>query len=251
MLHFILSLGCTFVKIFNNKIMKKTIVKIDENLCTGCGSCVKGCHGGALQIIDGKARIINEDYCDGLGACLGECPVGAITLEEREINPSNNQTVTERVESTQEKHCVCPSMQEQAFNVPSEQNSSNFEWHQFPIQLRLVNANAAFLKNSDLVLAADCTAFVYANFHKRFMKNSSLVIACPKLDNAAENYIGKLMEMIDNSSINTLTVILMEVPCCGGLLHIARQAQVNASRKIPIKKIIIGIKGNLISEEWI
>ena len=199
--------------------MMKTIVKIDENICTSCGACVKGCRGGALQIIDGKVRIINEDYCDGLGACIGECPVRAITLEEREIKPIKKQAVT--------------------------------QFNQFPIQLRLVNPNAGFLKNSDLVLAADCTAFVYNNFHYQFMKNNSLVIACPKLDNAADFYAEKLTAIIDNSSIHTLTVILMEVPCCGGLVQIARQAQANANRKIPIKKIVIEIKGNIQTEEWI
>jgi len=197
--------------------MTKTKVRIDENLCIGCGACVKGCHGGALQIIDGKARIINEDYCDGLGACLGECSVGAITLEEREI------------EQREEQPCC---------NVFTPLN-------QFPIQLRLVNPNAAFLKNSDLVLAADCTAFVYSKFHNQFMKNNSIAVACPKLDNAAELYVEKLTAMIDHASINTLTVILMEVPCCSGLLHIARQAQANANRKIPLKKVVIGINGNI------
>ena len=186
--------------------MKRTIVKIDESRCSGCGECVKNCHGGALQIIDGKARIINEDYCDGLGACLGTCPVDAITLEEQGTD-------------------------------------------QFPIQLRLINPNVAFLKNSDLVLAADCTAFVYSNFHNKFMKNNSIAVACPKLDNAAELYVEKLTAMIDNSSINTLTVILMEVPCCEGLLRIARQAQVKAKRKIPVKKVVIGINGSLQTEE--
>ena len=203
--------------------MKRMIVKIDENRCTGCGACVKRCRGGALQIIDGKARIINEDYCDGLGVCIGTCPVGAIELKERETEPQKEQP-------------CC--------NI-------SFEMNQFPIQLRLVNPNASFLKNTDLVLAADCTAFVYDNFHNQFMKNNSIVIACPKLDNAAEHYVEKLTSMIDNSFINTIKVILMEVPCCGGLLHIARQAQVNAKQKIPIKKIVIGIKGELQSEEWI
>ncbi|MCL2290317.1 MAG: 4Fe-4S binding protein [Bacteroidetes bacterium] len=203
--------------------MNRTRIKIDENRCTGCGACVAGCHGGALQIIDGKARITNEDYCDGLGICIGTCPVGAIELEECEVEP--------------QKEMSCCNV--------------SFEVQQFPIQLRLVNPNASFLKNSDLVLAADCTAFVYSNFHLQFMKNNSIVIACPKLDNAAEYYVEKLTSMIDNSFINTLTVILMEVPCCGGLLHIAKQAQVNAIRKIPIKKVVIGTKGNLQSEEWI
>jgi NAD-dependent dihydropyrimidine dehydrogenase PreA subunit len=201
--------------------MNRTRIKIDENRCMGCGTCVAGCHGGALQIIDGKARIINEDYCDRLGVCIGTCPVGAIEMEECEVEP--------------QKEMPCCNV--------------SFENHQFPIQLRLVNSNASFLKNTDLVLAADCTAFVYSNFHSQFMKNNSLVIACPKLDNVAEYYVEKLTAMIDNSFINTLTVILMEVPCCGGLLHIAKQAQANANRKVPIKKVVIGTKGNLLTEE--
>jgi len=214
-LHFTVDHACSMIENFYlcrnffDTIMKRTIVKIDENRCTGCGACVKGCHGGALQIIDGKARIINEDYCDGLGACIGTCPVGAIELEERETEPQKEQPCCH----------------------------ASFEMRQFPIQLRLVNPNASFLKNTDLILAADCTAFVYSNFHHQFMKqNNSIVIACPKLDNAAEYYVEKLTSMIDHSLINSLTVILMEVPCCGGLLRIAQQAQANAKRKIPIKK---------------
>ena len=219
--------------------MKRKTVKIDENLCIGCGACVKGCHGGALQLIDGKARIVDEDYCDGLGACLGGCPAGAITLEKREIVSTGASATTSAAnisEKREAEHACC---------IDSTQ------LHQFPIQLRLVNPGAGFLKNSDLILAADCTAYVYSRFHHRFMKNNSLVIACPKLDHAADLYVEKLTEMIDCSSINTLTVILMEVPCCGGLLQIARQALANARRKIPVKKVVIGINGNLLTEEWI
>jgi len=205
--------------------MKRMIVKIDENRCTGCGACVAGCHGRALEIVDGKARI-NENNCDGLGVCIGTCPVGAIKLEEREIGG---------IEPQQEMPCCTVS----------------YEMHQFPIQLRLVNPNASFIKNTDLILAADCTAFVFSNFHHQFIKNNSIVIACPKLDNSTELYVKKMTAMIDNSFINTLTVILMEVPCCSGLLHTAQQALANANRKIPIKKVLIGTKGNFISEEWV
>ena len=205
--------------------MKRKVIKIDEKCCIGCGVCVKGCHGGALQIVDGKARIINEMYCDGLGACIGDCPVGALELEEREVEIHT-------------KPYSVPDNESPCCNIPSP-------LRQFPIQLRLVNSNAPFLKNTDLVLAADCTAFVYSNFHNQFMKNNSILIACPKLDNAAELYREKLMAMIDYSSINSLTVILMEVPCCGGLWHIAQQAVANAQRKIPIEKVVIGINGEV------
>jgi NAD-dependent dihydropyrimidine dehydrogenase PreA subunit len=198
--------------------MKRTVIKIDENRCIGCGACVKGCHGGALQLIDGKARVINEMNCDGLGVCIGVCPAGALELEEREIEPQK------------EKPCCTISTQA----------------HPFPIQLRLVSVSASFLQNTDLVLAADCTAFVYSDFHKQFRKNNPILIACPKLDNSAELYIEKLTAMIDHLSINSLTVILMEVPCCGGLWHITQQAAGNAQRKIPIKKVVIGVGGEVL-----
>jgi len=228
--------------------MKRTIIKIDEELCDGCGLCVKGCHEGALQIIDGKARIVNETYCDGLGACIGECPMGAITLEEREAKPFNEQAVMAR-----NAH-VCPSANEMSFAPKNGQNETNVplasQLGQWPVQLHLLNPEASFLRNTNMVLAADCTAFAFGDFHNRFMKNNSIAIACPKLDHSKEIYVEKLTAMIDNSSINTLTIIIMEVPCCGGLLQIALQAQNNAKRKIPVKQIIIGIKGELLREEW-
>ena len=198
--------------------MKRTVIKIDESRCTGCGACVKGCHEGVLQVIDGKARVVNETCCDGLGACIGSCPAGALTLEEREAEPYKEQ------------QACC--------NISSPMR-------QFPIQLRLVNPNAPFLRNSDLVLAADCTAFVYSHFHHQFMQNNSIVIACPKLDSTIELYIEKLTAMIDDAAINSLTVIMKEVPCCGGLWHIAQRAQANAGRKIPIRKVIVGVDGEL------
>ena len=204
--------------------MKRTVIKIDENLCTGCGACAKSCHGGALQIVGGKAKIVNEMYCDGLGACIGKCPVGALTLEDREVEPKFELPKTE----AQSEQPCCN-------NIPATR--------QFPIQLRLVNSNASFLNHTDLVLAADCSAFIYSNFHNRFMKNNSIVIACPKLDHSAELYVEKLTEMIDYSSIHSLTVIIMEVPCCNGLWHIVQQAQAHAKRKIPIKKVIIEVNG--------
>ena len=198
--------------------MKRTVIKIDESRCTGCGACVKGCHEGVLKVINGKARVVNETYCDGLGACIGSCPAGALELEEREAEPYKEQP-------------ACCNMSAQM--------------NQFPIQLRLVNSNAPFLRNTDLVLAADCTAFIYSHFHHQFMQNNSIVIACPKLDSSIDLYIEKLTAMIDNAEINTLTVIIMEVPCCNGLWHIAQQAHANATRKIPIKKVVIGVDGEL------
>jgi NAD-dependent dihydropyrimidine dehydrogenase PreA subunit len=239
-------------KFLNLKKMKRTIVKIDESRCNGCGACVTGCHEGALQIIDGKARIVSDMYCDGLGACIGDCPEGAITLEEREAEPFNEQEVMKRMASLQEKPCGCPGAREMSFEA--EQNETNVcvssQLRQWPIQLHLLNPGAPFLKNANMVLAADCTAFAYGDFHNRFMKNNSIAIACPKLDHDKEIYIEKLTAMIDYSTINTLTVIMMEVPCCRGLLQMAQQAQTNAKRKIPVKKVIVGIQGEIQSEEW-
>lgn len=285
--------------------MKRTVIKIDENLCNGCGLCVDGCHEGALQLIDGKARMISDLYCDGLGACIGECPLGAIEFEEREAEPYNEYAVMERIapkgEKTIRAHllhlkqhnemeflnqglqylkehniqidmdgltehskpamqqegsaCGCPGSRERVFNKPesTEQThqASMTQLRQWPVQLRLLNPEASFLKDADLVLAADCTAYAYGDFHHRFMKNRVLAIACPKLDTTLDHYVEKLTVMIDKAQINTLTVVMMEVPCCGGLLQLVRQAATNATRKIPIKKIIIGIEGDVLSEEWI
>jgi len=216
--------------------MKRTIIKIDEDLCNGCGDCVVDCHEGALQVVDGKARLISETYCDGLGACIGTCPVGAITLEEREAEPFVEPDAETHTETHAEQPCC---------NITSQLN-------QWPLQLYLINPEAYAMKNADWVLAADCTAFAFQGFHNRFIKNNyNIAIACPKLDHTIDMYIKKLAAMIDNSSINTLTVLIMEVPCCKGLLHIALEAQSNATRKIPVKETVLGINGSILSERWV
>ena len=206
--------------------MKRTIVKIDEALCNGCGACITGCHEGALQLINGKAVLVSEIYCDGLGACIGECPVGAITLEEREAEAFSEEAVAATY--------VQP-----------------FELRQFPVQLHLLNPRAGFLKGANLLLAADCTAFASGEFHSRFLKGKMLAIACPKLDSETQLYIAKLTEMIDVAQIDTLTVLIMEVPCCGGLTNIAEIAREQAKRHIPIKIIVISLSGEVLSEKWI
>jgi ferredoxin len=185
-----------------------------------------------------------------LGACIGGCPVGAISLKEYETEAHSEQIVKEQAAVLQENSCACQGIQEMSFGLQTEQNATFFRLRHFPIQLHLINPNADFLQKADLVLAADCTAFAYGNIHNHFLKNNCLAIACPKLDNAADIYVEKLTAMIDYSSINTLSVIMMEVPCCSGLLRMAQQAQANAKRRIPIKKIIVGIKGNIQSEDW-
>jgi len=216
--------------------MKRTIIKIDEELCDGCGLCVVGCHEGALQVIDGKARLTNESYCDGLGACIGECPQGAISFEEREAEGFIEQIPAEHSSG-------CPSMQQTV--LPDHGVSQLRQW---PVQLHLLNPQVSFLRHADVVLAADCVAYAYPDFHQRFLKNRMLAIACPKLDSNKEVYVAKLVEMIDNAQINSLSVIIMEVPCCGGLVQLARLATAQASRSIPVRSVVVGIEGGIVDE---
>jgi NAD-dependent dihydropyrimidine dehydrogenase PreA subunit len=196
--------------------MMREVVKIDEELCNGCGLCVPGCHEGALRIIDGKARLISDLMCDGLGACIGECPQGAITIEKREA---------------------------EAFSIQSELK-------QWPVQMHLINPQAPYYRNADVVIAADCVAYAVGDFHRRYLKGKSLAIACPKLDSNLDIYVNKITSMIDYAKINTITVMIMQVPCCGGLLQIVKTAASAAQRKVPVKLLVVGLEGNIIKEEW-
>lgn len=300
--------------------MKRTIIKIDEELCNGCEACVHGCHEGALQMIDGKARMISELFCDGLGACIGDCPVGAITLEEREAEPYDEIATIERMipkgENTIIAHlkhlkehgevdylkqgvgylranginidfaqvhnhggagCAskaavtqvapqhnhgggCPGSREMSFAraapqsfkmAPAGTTDTPSQLRQWPVQLHLLNPEAGYFKGADVVLAADCVAFSYADFHNRFLVGKTLAIACPKLDSNQDVYVEKLKNMIVYSAINTLTVVIMEVPCCGGLFRLAQKAVADAGRKIPLKLVIIGTRGDVLKEEWV
>ncbi|MDF9828986.1 4Fe-4S dicluster domain-containing protein [Parabacteroides sp. PF5-6] len=286
--------------------MKRTIIKIDEAKCNGCGGCVKGCHEGALQLIDGKAVMISDLYCDGLGACIGECPVGAITLEEREAEPYSEEAVMERIvpkgeavilahlrhlkehgekelvhqgldylerhqieidlsslKPTQQAEplaCGCPGSMAREIKRPVitgmapagyTPTACVSELRQFPVQLHLINPAAGFFRNAHLLLAADCTAFASGDFHSRFLRNRMLAIACPKLDSNTQSYVEKLKAMIDEARIETLTVLVMEVPCCGGLVKIAQLAREQAEQHIPIKVIVLSVQGEVKSEQWI
>ena len=298
--------------------MKRDILKIDEELCNGCGQCVPNCHEGALQIIDGKVRLINELICDGLGACIGHCPEGAISIESREAEPYNEIMVMEgmkdkgkntimahlkhlkdhgetdflkegvsylRDHSTELKFNLeelisevhnhgkitvqplnqshhhghngggCPGSRAMVIENPARESRNDVadqpsELRQWPVQMHLVNPNAQYFRGADLLLAADCVAFSMGNFHNRYLKGRSLAIACPKLDHGTDTYVEKLTAMIDNAKINTITVMMMEVPCCGGLLQMVRSALAKASAKVPVKKIIVGINGTILQDEW-
>ena len=236
----------------------RKIVTIDEDLCNGCGACVPSCAEGALQIVDGKAKLISETYCDGLGACLGECPQGAITVEERTADDFDEEAVKIHLEEKnehveEELPCGCPSATVTWFerqdtggvalrDAPS-QPSMLGHW---PVQLTLVPPTAPFLKGTDLVLTADCVPFAYAGFHQDFLINHSLLVACPKLDNF-QAHLEKLTDILRHSSVKSLTVVHMEVPCCSGLVHMARQAIQLSGKDIPLKEVTIGIKGDLKS----
>jgi NAD-dependent dihydropyrimidine dehydrogenase PreA subunit len=287
--------------------MKRKIIEIDEEKCNGCGLCIPNCQEGALQIIDGKARLISDLFCDGLGACIGHCPEGAIEIIEREAEAYNERKVMEilvtkgrntilahlehlRDHNEQEflKEAIdfikennidmsenniesqnpqqvhfggCPGSKTIDFNIkePATTVTAGIavnpedvpsELKQWPVQLHLLNPQASYFRNADVVLAADCAAFAMGNFHSRFLKGKSLAIACPKLDTNKESYLQKLTSMITDTKINSLTVVIMEVPCCGGLLQMAQSARENAKRNIPIKLAVIGVQGDVLEEEW-
>ena len=233
------------------KLLRK-IVKIDEEKCNGCGACVPSCAEGALQIIDGKAKLVSEQYCDGLGACLGECPQGAIIIEEREAEEFNEEAVEHHLWSkepaTGELPCGCSSATVTRFarrTIPQTQTAKatveSMLTH-WPVQLTLVPPSAPFLQRADLVLAADCVPFAYASFHQEFLPDHALVVACPKLDNF-EAHLSKLTEILRHSEPKSLTVVHMEVPCCSGLVYMARQAILASGKDIPLKEVTIGIRG--------
>ncbi len=253
----------------------RKVVHIDKELCNGCGACVPSCAEGAIQVIDGKARLIAEKLCDGLGACLGECPEGALTVEEREAEEFDEAAVETHLakqkkavayETAPSHHSHapaiaggCPGSKVAQFSSPSgadarpqaATSTQPSELRQWPIQLHLVPPTAPYFAGADVLLAADCTAFVLGGFHADFLKDRSLAIACPKLDQGMEIYREKLTAMIDKAKINTLTVLVMQVPCCSGLLRIALEAASEASRKVPIKRIVIGVRGEVLSEQWV
>ncbi len=287
--------------------MKRNIIKIDQDKCTGCGDCIPNCPEGAIQLIDGKARLISDLFCDGLGACLGHCPVGAITIEEREAQPYDEKRVMlniikqgpntikahlehlrdhQQFEYLQDAlavlqeqgiqnplhagtagaavgHAVhghggggCPGSRQMAFAAKpapagDEGGARASQLTHWPVQLHLISPQAPHYQGSDLLLAADCTAFAMGDFHRDFLKGKTLAIACPKLDDGQEIYVEKIKALIDEAKINTLTVMIMQVPCCGGLLRMAQAAARQAARKVPVKCIVVGLQGNILKEEWV
>ncbi|MBU4484944.1 4Fe-4S binding protein [bacterium] len=224
--------------------VKRNIVKIDEEKCNGCGLCIPNCKEGALQIVNGKAKLVSDIYCDGLGACLGHCPQDAIKIEERETSQFDEEAVKEHLKESKSKApktlaCGCPgtmtkTLKKESINANVLEQPS--ELNNWPIQLRLVSPDAPYLKNADVVLLADCTAVAYSNLHRDFIKNRVVLMGCPKLDDL-EYYRNKLKEMVDINNFRSLEVVMMEVPCCTGLGAIAEDA-VNDSNSRLFKTII-------------
>ncbi len=292
--------------------MKREIIKIEDELCNGCGDCIPNCHEGALQIIDGKARLVSELMCDGLGACIGHCPTGALSIETREAeaydevavikemipkgknliiahlahlkdhneipllreameylrNEEDNLpfTVDEILDgmaaSKKQSSCSsggCPGSMNMEIQKPAATNNNMPDpetpmpsaLSQWPVQLHLINPAAGFFQGADLLIAADCVAFSMGNFHQDYLQNKKLAIACPKLDSNMDVYVNKLQQLIDEAKVNTITVMMMEVPCCRGLLKLAQMAVSQASRKIPVKQLVCSIQGEIIQEEWV
>ena len=231
--------------------MIRNIVKIDEDKCNGCGRCVPACAEGAIQIIDGKARLVADNLCDGLGACLGDCPQGAISIEQREAESFDERAAAGQQHTIAAPTHVgsCPSARPLKLVPPKASSTPQIEegspqLTNWPVQLKLVPPSAPFLANADLLLAADCVPFAFPDFHRRFLTGKTLLIGCPKLDDA-EAYVEKLTAIFSKNDIKRLTVLHMEVPCCNGLISLAQQALENSGKVIPFETISIGIKGGV------
>ncbi len=293
--------------------MVRDMITINEDLCDGCGLCVPDCPEGALQVIDGKVRLVGEVLCDGLGACIGRCPTGAIYIEKREAEPYDEEKVIHNIlpqgtntliahlehlkdhgatdylnrakevlmaldfdnkqkvmsvfhesASAQPTHGGhgahgggCPGALARSFAKPSAPQSAQpaisgeSALTHWPVQMHLINPGAPYFQGTDFLLAADCTAFTIGSFHPTLLSGKTLGIACPKLDDGQDTYLQKLINLIEEAHINTLTVVIMEVPCCGGLARLAEEAVHRAGRKVPLKRVVISVQGEILSEDWI
>lgn len=230
--------------------MKRRIIKIDKDLCNGCGLCAKACHEGAIGMVNGKAQLLRDDYCDGLGDCLPTCPTNAISFEEREAAPYDPAAVEKH--QTERKAAPvfhgCPGSRTQSFspltNSQPESHTRDSQLSQWPVQIQLVPIQAPYFDNANLLIAADCTAFAYGDFHNRFIRNHITLIGCPKLDPV--DYTEKLTEIIRQNSIKSLTIVRMEVPCCGGIQRAAETALRNSGKFIPWQVVTISTQGQIL-----
>ena len=229
--------------------MIRKIIKIDEEKCNGCGACAAACHEGAIDMVDGKAMLTRENYCDGLGDCLPACPAGAISFEEREA-PAYDEAAVQSAKAAKTKilPCGCPGTQVKAIRPGTEpvavcgpQTSQLSQW---PVQIKLVPVNAPWFDGAKLLVAADCTAYAYANFHQDFIKNHITLVGCPKLDSV--DYAEKLTEILKNNDIRSLTVVRMEVPCCGGIENAVKRALQSSGKFLPWNVVTISTDGRIL-----
>ncbi len=256
------------------KKQKRKIVKIDEELCDGCGNCIPGCPEQALQLVDTpkgkKARLVKDIYCDGLGACLGACPTGALEVIEREADPYDDEATIKRIKEVApamleehiehmhkhtlkkkpvEKACGCPSAQTMQWDKkqgPLQDTSVQSELRQWPVQIHLVSPQAPYFKNANIAIIADCVPFSYAGIHQKFIRDHTIAVGCPKLDDA-EAYVEKIAQIIANNNPKSIKVVHMEVPCCSGLIRIVEEAIKRSGINVPLKTVKISIKGAVMN----
>jgi len=246
------------------KTMRK-IIEIDEERCDGCGECVPNCAEGALQIIDGKAKVVSDNLCDGLGACLGECPKGALTVVEREADEFDEEAVEKHlsdlpaaptIEKPADIPCGCPSANIQTFgtadscreaNRPVTMETAQSALTHWPIQIRLIPPEAPFLKGADLLVLADCCGVAYAGLHEDLLKGRVIMIGCPKFDDV-QDYIDRFTAIFKTADIKSVSVVVMEVPCCSGLPVIVKKGMEAAGKTVPLREIVIGLKGQVLSQ---
>ena len=237
--------------------MKRRIIEIDQDKCNGCGACAAACHEGAIAMVDGKARLMRDDYCDGLGDCLPTCPTGAITFVEREAAAYDEKAVMENKQRKMRKEgmtlpCGCPGSQSRniqrqdvpAVETPQAQQTSRLS--QWPVQIKLAGVAAPYFENADILIAADCTAYAYGNFHADFIRGRITLIGCPKLD--AVDYTEKLTAIFASHNIRSVTVARMEVPCCGGIEYAVQNAIAASGKDIPCRVAVIGTDGTILEE---
>lgn len=243
--------------------VKRKIIEIDEERCDGCGQCVPACAEGAIQVVEGKARLVAEKYCDGLGACLGECPNDALRIIERKAEDFDEQTVEEHLKSKGQAQspaesamaCGCPSAQIQnfipprscqEFNQPVFSSTAGSALSHWPVQIRLVPPTAPFLKGADLLVAADCTPVAYPHFHQNFLRGKVVMVGCPKFDEV-QAYVQKFADIFRTADIKSITLVVMEVPCCQGLPMIVKKGMEMANKKIPLAQVVISTRGEVMS----
>ena len=229
--------------------MKRKIIKIEEEKCNGCGACAAACHEGAIEMVDGKARLTREDYCDGLGDCLPACPTGAITFEEREAPAYNEAAVLAAKQKKSSLPCGCPGTNSKTIApkssaCPTVGTPVASMLGQWPVQIKLVPVNAPYFDGANLLIAADCTAYAYGNFHAEFMRNKITLIGCPKLDSV--DYADKLTSILANNDIRSVTVVRMEVPCCGGIEYAVKKALQASGKWIPWHVVTISTDGRIL-----